>query len=237
MKIDWTALREGYEETLEKTAVAYSPPAAPSSPAPPAGGGGAKPMNPPARNPKPGFGTTFWETATSPFKAVADGVSNFVGKFNPVTPITHAISDAGDALKSVAPLGLAAVAGGGLLGGGSSGGGGAGNNYGSGGGSRGDILNYNKAGVSTMNAPKVKVGGFLLDPLMAAAERRAANSVLNEVTKTNPFGESEASADAHTQPHMHEKSDKEIQLVSKYPELAKLLEDEKNKAYLAQLTS
>lgn len=244
MKIDWNSVREGYTETLEKAAVAYSPPAPPTPPAPPSTeptpttAPTSNPMVPPPSNPKPSFLSNLGDAISSPFKAIGGAYDWAADKLDPLKPLRHAMSDAGDFAKSVAPIGMAAVAGGGLLGGGGRGGGGTTNNYYGSAGSKGDLLNYNKAGVSTMGAPRVKVGGFILDPLVAAAERRAANSVLNGITKTTPFGEYDSEATpAPPQPQKHKGGTEQLQLISKYPELAKLLEDEKNKEYLAQLTS
>jgi hypothetical protein len=74
----------------------------------------------------------------------------------------------------------------------------------------------------------IKIANPLYDPLLWAARNRVANHVLNEVTKTSPSGAGERAK-------LTEENPKKIELTSKYPELAKLLEDEENKAYLNKL--
>jgi hypothetical protein len=96
------------------------------------------------------------------------------------------------------------------------------------------LLGVNPAGVSTLTSPKIgpmnniKFANAIYDPLIWAARNRVANHVLNEVTKTNPLGMSEATKTTQENP-------KQLELVSKYPELEELLKDEQNKAYLNKL--
>jgi hypothetical protein len=147
--------------------------------------------------------------------------------------------------SQAAPLGIAAIMGGGMLGGGGGNSGGGGTNitnnyYGGGGGGKPSMLNR-APGVHSMNSPVVanagpssstpKTGSFklaklLLDPLLAASERRVANDVLNKLAPPE-----------QPKPAQAPSSEAEVELVSKHPEIAKLLEDEQNKAYLEKLIS
>jgi hypothetical protein len=73
----------------------------------------------------------------------------------------------------------------------------------------------------------------IVDSFEDAVNRRIANSVLNQVTKTNALGFSIAPEDKP----IVEKHPKEVELTSKYPELDELLKDERNKSYLKKLLS
>jgi hypothetical protein len=70
----------------------------------------------------------------------------------------------------------------------------------------------------------------IMDDVADAARKRMVNSVLNEVTKTNPLG-----VDSPRQQSTSHNSEKEIQLVSEYPEIKEMLKNEENKAYLERL--
>ena len=81
-------------------------------------------------------------------------------------------------------------------------------------------------GVHSLSSPKVaqileKRSDVITKALSDAAKRRMANKVLDVVT---PEQETE-----------EKRSPEELEVVTKYPELAKMLEDEQNKAYLGRL--
>jgi hypothetical protein len=164
------------------------------------------------------IGTLAGAAANAPF-AAAKGIS-------------HAYQDMKEGISQMAPIGLAAIVGGGMMGGGNNGGGGSSvvtnNHYGGQGASnKPSMLNYNKAGVTSMGAPKVgslKLANVLIDPLMAAVERRMSNAIVNKL------------APPEAQPP-EARSQEEVELISQHPEIAKLLEDEQNKAYLKKLIS
>lgn len=114
-----------------------------------------------------------------------------------------------------------------------------------GGGRPQSLLNVNPAGVATLRAPQVgptfsiapeaptQVKLALFDPIMWSVRNRVANHIVNEVTKTNPLA-----MDLDNKLNLTEdEAAKNIELVSKYPELENLLKDEQNKAYLKKLLS
>ena len=83
-------------------------------------------------------------------------------------------------------------------------------------------------GVHSLSNPMPKMSEFqekkadvITKALADAAKRRMANKVLDVVT---PDEEEQA-----------EQSPEELEVVTKYPEMAKMLEDEQNKAYLSRL--
>lgn len=85
-----------------------------------------------------------------------------------------------------------------------------------------------RQGVHSLSAPMPKMSEFqekkadiIIKALADAAKRRMANKVLDVVT---PEEEAE-----------EKRSPEELEVVTKYPEMAKLLEDEQNKAYLNRL--
>ena len=80
-----------------------------------------------------------------------------------------------------------------------------------------------------MTMPKVAAAGAAVDSLMWAARNRLANNVLNQVTKTNPLGMDLSSDEAKRV------EEKKLEITTKYPELAHLMEKEENKAYLRRL--
>lgn len=81
-------------------------------------------------------------------------------------------------------------------------------------------------GVHSLSSPKVaqileKRSDVITKALADAAKRRMANKVLDVVTPEEEVEEN--------------RSPEELEVVTKYPEMAKLLEDEQNKAYLNRL--
>jgi len=81
-------------------------------------------------------------------------------------------------------------------------------------------------GVNSLSNPKIaklldKKADMITEALTAAAKRRIANRVLDVVS---PEEKNEV-----------QQSPEELEIVTKYPEMAKLLEDEENKAYLGRL--
>jgi hypothetical protein len=83
--------------------------------------------------------------------------------------------------------------------------------------------------VYNSNQPVFKRAG-IMDDVTDAARKRMVNSVLNEVTKTNPLG-----VDSPRPQPIPQNTEKEIQLVSEYPEIKEMLKNEENKAYLERL--
>lgn len=107
-----------------------------------------------------------------------------------------------------------------------------------GGSSPGYMLPPQHGGVSTWrnplsvynpSQPVFKRAG-IMDDVADVARKRVVNSVINEVTKTNPFG-----VDSPKPQMTPQNSEKEIQLVSEYPEIKEMLKNEENKAYLERL--
>ena len=85
-----------------------------------------------------------------------------------------------------------------------------------------------QSGVNTLQESFGKAGEALdkkaegvAEALVSAAKRRMANKVLDTV--------------ATPEKHPEEKSQEELEIVTKYPEMAKLLENEQNRAYLNRL--
>jgi hypothetical protein len=88
------------------------------------------------------------------------------------------------------------------------------------------MLNYDKTGVgslSKMSESNEKIAGIVSKALADAAKRRMANTAIDAAVGATPEKPSSATAE------------KELEIVTKYPEMAKLLEDEQNKAYLQRL--
>jgi hypothetical protein len=84
-----------------------------------------------------------------------------------------------------------------------------------------------QSGVNSLSTPKMasladKQADAVIKLLADAAKRRMANKVLDTVATSKPEEE-------------EKKDGKELEVVTKYPEVAKLLEDEQNRAYLNRL--
>jgi hypothetical protein len=84
-----------------------------------------------------------------------------------------------------------------------------------------------QSGVNSLSTPKTasladKQADAVIKLLADAAKRRMANKVLDTVATSKPEEE-------------EKKDGKELEVVTKYPEVAKLLEDEQNRAYLNRL--
>jgi hypothetical protein len=86
------------------------------------------------------------------------------------------------------------------------------------------VLNYDTTGVTDLDNmySGTTKRAFVVDSLARAVQGRLANSVIDELTGQPKAEEPKPSA-------------KELEISSKYPEMAKLLEDEQNKAYLQRL--
>ena len=88
------------------------------------------------------------------------------------------------------------------------------------------LLDYS-GNVGSLSSPStLKYGSeknaAIIDVLANATKNRVANQLIDK-------------AIASKQPEVAEVKEKELEIVSKYPEMAKLLEDEQNKAYLQKL--
>lgn len=156
--------------------------------------------------------------------------------------VKGALGQGWEALSKLAPVGIMAALASGMRG----------NNRGAnpqmmmpGGGRPQSLLNVNPAGVTSLRAPKtgpafsiapespMQVKLALFDPIMWSVRNRVANHIVNEVTKTNPLA-----MDLDNKINLNEEeSAKNLELVTKYPELENLLKDEQNKAYLKKLLS
>lgn len=98
------------------------------------------------------------------------------------------------------------------------------------GGQRPNILSA-RQGVNSLTDPLPKMGEFnqkkadvITEALATAAKRRMANKVLDIVSPEDLEGKAK-----------EKQHPDEIEVVTKYPEIAKLLEDKENKAYLDRL--
>ena len=227
MKLDFKELERGIKETLSKTGEDYF-----------------KPLD-----------TTNSSTVGKAIKGTANvvsaiprwatnkGISTFQGAKNTYNDLSALAGGAGgllggaaslvrnapkiiDTIGTYAPLAMGAM----LLpslSGGSQGGAGQPvvvNNYM---GQRPNALN-SQSGVNTLQESFGKAGEALdkkaegvAEALVSAAKRRMANKVLDTV--------------ATPEKHPEEKSQEELEIVTKYPEMAKLLENEQNRAYLNRL--
>ena len=70
----------------------------------------------------------------------------------------------------------------------------------------------------------------VMDDITDVAKKRMVNHVVNEITQTNPLGMS-----MQANKPVEDRKEKEIELTSKYPEIAEILKNEQNKAYLERL--
>jgi hypothetical protein len=162
--------------------------------------------------------------ANTAAKAVGGGFSGFNKLVDNIPKIV-------DNVGKVAPLAIGAMMLPSLMNKGQQGGGGGGtgqpvvvNNYM---GPKPNALTP-RAGVTSLNDPFNKIGELadkkadvITKALADAAKRRMANRVLDTV--------------AAPQENQHELKAEELEVVTKYPEMAKLLEDEQNRAYLNRL--
>jgi hypothetical protein len=145
---------------------------------------------------------------------------------------SNGLGEIGEIAKAVAPIGLAALMG--MSGGKSNKGNAARRTY-LPSHEKPSFLTPDPGTVSSISSPRAYASPIkqadLVDSFGDAVNRRIANSVLNQVTKTNALGfaiNDPARAASAKQP-------KELELVAKYPELENLLKDEANKAYLKKL--
>jgi hypothetical protein len=207
MNIDWEKLTEGFREELEKNGSAPS--------------GRIPKIWPAFKKYGPAVGVT---------GAGAAGLHSIYGGAQ------NTLDGLADTLKMVAPIGLAALMGM------------AGNNANNQGGmqptylpshQKPSYLTPDPGTVSSISRPRAYASPIkqadIMDMFGDAINRRIANSVLNQVTKTNALGYStDNPVQAPAAPHAENRS-KELELVAKYPELENLLKDEANKAYLKKL--
>ena len=223
MNLDYSELERGFAEEMQK-----------------AGGwnGFMNPLN-------TGDGTGNWNktksvfnTLTAPFRgtfnfgsgalqAAHKGVSVLADGPGAITGFMNKLPGIIDNVGKVAPLAIGAMMLPSLMGKGQGQQGGGGqpvvvNNYM---GQKPNMLTPQQ-GVHSLSNPKVaqlleKRSDVITKALSDAAKRRMANKVLDVVT---PEQETE-----------EKRSPEELEVVTKYPELAKMLEDEQNKAYLGRL--
>ena len=106
------------------------------------------------------------------------------------------------------------------------------------------LLNPDKAGVSSIGSPKIsyrpipRIGKMASvgDILTRAAQYRLINSALNSVAGAPPATTATAGGAAPPAVSSSQEVDpKAIEVVSKYPEIAKMLKDDDTKAYLESL--
>ena len=86
---------------------------------------------------------------------------------------------------------------------------------------------FDQRGVASFGQDKfgqIKQANIVVDSLANAVRSRMANKVIDKVV-----------APSSQEERPSERSEKEIELTSKYPEMSKLLEDKQNKAYLERL--
>lgn len=168
------------------------------------------------------FGSGALQTAHKGLSVLADGPSAISGAMNKLPGII-------DNVGKFAPLAMGAMMLPSLMGKGQGQQGGAGqpivvNNYM---GQKPNILTPQQ-GVHSLSDPMPKMSEFqekkadiITKALADAAKRRMANKVLDVVTPEEDIEE--------------RRSPEELEVVTKYPEMAKMLEDEQNKAYLSRL--
>lgn len=202
MNIDWNELTQGFQQEMEKSAVSLADV-----------GTGLKKLMPWAAG---AAATGVGVKGTGMAQNALQGVGSFV-----------------DSAKTWAPMGLAALFGMGGAGGAKQQGRVVNNYLPSK--LRPSYLTPDPGTVSSISSPRayassVKQADDIFDSLGDALKRRIANSVVNEVTQTNPLGMriDDNTESSHTHPSV-------VELTSKYPEMQKLLKDEKNKAYLQKL--
>jgi hypothetical protein len=207
MNIDWENLTKGFKEELEKN-------------------GGL----PTGRLPKIWPAVKKYGPAVGITGAGAAGVHSLYGGAQ------NTFDGLADTLKTVAPIGLAALMGM------------AGNNAKNQAGlqptylpshQKPSYLTPDPGTLSSISQPRAYASPIkqadIMDMFGDAINRRIANSVLNQVTKTNALGYStDNPVQTPATPPAKNRS-KELELVAKYPELENLLKDEANKAYLKKL--
>jgi hypothetical protein len=234
MNIDWKSLEEGVDSELQKSA---------ASPAnrvvttvkrwlPK-----RKPSPPPVA--APSTGTTSTGTTSGVRKAVntGAGLTAAGGAGLAINSAYDKASNAVDGIgsflegaKGLLPLGLTALLGGGGGAKGSAYGQGANNSLASMLGRKPNILDYNTSDVHTLSNPSIgynmpKIGekrADITDLVAKAVQQRAINSVLDKVTTP-------------TQETTENNEHKKVELTSEHPEIADLLKDKHNKAYLEKL--
>jgi hypothetical protein len=224
MNIDWTSLSAGFDEGLQKSAARRFNPAARPTVLPVR----KKPVPTPAPTAAPG-------KPNIPLRAlgVGTGVVGTGGLVKLYNKGDKAFSDIGDMMesgKSLLPLGLSALMSGknrnaipqgnpmdllqSVLGG------------------KKNILNYDTMDPRSLTSPSLGYGvpkvaekkADISDLMAKAVQQRAINSIIDNTLLSGPKAAPEQS-----------KSEKELELVAKHPEMNELLKDEQNKAYLEKL--
>lgn len=226
MKLDWNNFELGYLEELEKNAAfraprksAVRPPVAPARKVTPA-------------TPAAGANTPTKGTGIIP-KAV--GATTAAGGLVGAGTLFHKAyqggqelyNQAGNILGGLLPLGLTAM----MAGGGKGRAPGASPTNASLAellGQKRNILNYDAMDPRSLTAPSAgygapKVAEDITGLVAKSLQQRAVNTVIDRV-----LHKEESPAAKPTEEH-------ELELVSKHPQMKKLLEDEKNKAYLEKL--
>lgn len=222
MKLDWTNFEKGYLEELEKSAA--MPVRRPAA---------VKPVPTHTRSPAPVAQPT--QTTPPPkniFGKVLGGAGvlgagtgvykGYTGAKEVYDKAENALSDLGGLL----PLGLTALLGGGK--GRAQGAASVAPNLAELFGQKKNILNYDTMDPRSLTAPAMgygapKVAEDITGLVAKSLQQRAVNSVIDRVLHKD-----ESPASKPTQEH-------ELELVSQHPQMKKLLEDEKNKAYLEKL--
>jgi hypothetical protein len=152
-----------------------------------------------------------------PYRA-AKAVASIPGK------ISGAISGAGHALGSMAPVLLSALSGGARKG-----------PAAQLAPQRTSMLTHGLEGVHSLGSPRTVTAEYseklagVMDAISDAAKRRVANSVLNEVTNTTPLGTALAA------PQQTASDKAKLELTSAHPEISQMLENPQTKAYLERL--
>lgn len=222
MNIDWTSLSAGFDEGLQKSAARRFNPAARPTVLPVRKNPTPTPTAAPSKTNIP---LTVLGTGTA--AVGAGGLAKLYNTGN------KAFSDIGDMMesgKSLLPLGLSALMSGknrnaipqgnqmdllqSVLGG------------------KKNILNYDTMDPRSLTSPSLGYGvpkvaekkADISDLMAKAVQQRAINSIIDNTLLSGPKKTPE-------QP----KSEKELELVAKHPEMNELLKDEQNKAYLEKL--
>lgn len=182
-----------------------------------------------------------WNAIKHPVRTVQNFVGNNMPGFSQINDLKKSFDGAMDTVKQIAPIagiGLATA-----MMNKNQGQQNKGNVVANNGNAPKSLLSYDKQGVHGWNdavvgpqsqalqAAGVKTAGVGFEPVVWAARNRIANGVLNAVTKTNPLA-MELPQGAESE---QARKERELELTTKYPEIAKLLENDQNKAYLRSL--
>jgi hypothetical protein len=233
MNIDWKSLEEGVDSELQKSAAG---PANRAVTAVRRWLPKLKPSLPPVTAPSTGAASTGATGGVRKAVSTGAGLTAVGGGGLAINSAYDKASKAVDGIggflegaKGLLPLGLTALLGGGGAKG-SAYGQGADNSLASMLGRKPNILDYNTSDVHTLSNPSIgynmpKIGekrADITDLVAKAVQQRAINNVLDKVTTP-------------TQENVSDSERKKVELTSEHPEIANLLKDEHNKAYLEKL--